>query len=290
MKNGVIVLLCALLSVYSISLQAETIKGNGKIVTKQIDVSDFYEIALSVPAVVNFTQGDEYSCSITTDENILPFIGFKGANGTLRIRQLPSKDGKPLLSFSIGEKEINLPQYKFPTLEFTSLVINISAPRLEAVRVSGSGTFNMVDDFFDAKLDVSVNGSGQFNAVKQVKVSKVDVSVMGSGSVKLADVKVREAEVSLSGSGNVLLNGTYTDLDLKMGGSGDIKTYGDALRAKAKIAGSGSIFMGKIAQTIKYDIAGSGSIYYSGTPELSGLVAGSGSIQQKESTPYISED
>lgn len=272
------------------AIQAETIKGNGKIVTKQIDVQEFYEITLAVPAVVNFTQSDEYSCSITTDENIVSFIGFKVANGTLRIRQLPSKDGKPLLSFSIGEKEINLPQYKYPTLNFTTMVINISAPRLEDVNVSGAGTFNMVSDFFDAKLDVDVNGSGQFVAEKTIKVSKVDVSIAGSGSAKLTDVSVREAEVSLSGSGNVILNGSYTDLDLKMLGSGDIRTYGDALRAKAKIAGSGRIFMGKIAQTIKYDIAGSGNIYYDGSPELSGLVAGSGTIQQKESTPYVPEN
>ncbi len=282
MKKLVIVLISVLLSMPFMSLRAETIKGNGKIVTKEIDVMDFNIISLSVPAKVNFTQSDQYSCSITIDENLLSFIGFKVVSDELRIKQLPSKDGKPLLSFSIGEKDVTLPNYQYPTLQFTKFEINISAPRLENVKLSGSGQFNFENEFSDYKLNVSVNGSGRIKAENVVKISKFDVNVTGSGSVDFLQMSTNELNVLVSGSGSTTVKGSsFVDMDLTMLGSGNIKIDGDAKTAKTKIAGSGDIYMGNISNSIKYDIAGSGHVYYSGDAETKGFIVGSGTIQKK---------
>ena len=265
----------------SVNLHAETIKGNGNIVTKEIDVRDFDEITLSVPATINFTQSEQYSCSITIDENLLKFISIKTIGDDLRIRQLPSKDGKPILSLSFGEKEVSLPNYQYATLQFTKFEINISAPSLEDVKVNGSGIFNFVNDFSDHKLDADVNGTGQINAEKGLKIDELDVELSGSGSINFAQLTVEEVEVTVSGTGNSILNGAFGELDLSLMGSGNIKVSGNTRNAKAKIAGSGNIHLGNVSGSIKYDIAGSGNIYYSGDAEIRGLVAGSGMIQKK---------
>jgi hypothetical protein len=283
MRKLVFYLSCILLICTGIgTLNAETIEGNGKIVTKQIDVFDFDEITLLMPATVIFTQSDEYSCTVTIDENLLQFVSVKTIGDDLHIRQLPSKNGKPLLSFSIGDKDVNIPHYQYATLQFTKFEINISAPRLEDVIVTGSGFFTLANDFADQKLNVNINGSGKFMAEQQVKVKELDVSIAGTGSAAITQLLVDEAEVTISGSGSVELNGIYNEVDLKINGSGEITAYGEAPRANAKIAGSGNIYLGKIAQNLKYDIAGTGNIYYSGTPELFGFAVGSGKIFYKE--------
>ena len=263
------------------NLKAETIKGNGKIVTKEIDVRDFDEITLSMPATVNFTQSEQYSCSITMDENLVQFVSVKTVGDDLRIRQLPSKDGKPILSFSFGEKEVTWPNYQYATLQFTKFVINISAPHLEDVKVNGSGTFNFSTEFSNVKLDADVNGSGQINAEKGLRVDELDVELNGSGSVNFAQLTAKEVEVTASGSGNTTLNGALGELDLTMMGSGNIKVSGNSKNAKAKVAGTGNIHLGNVSGLIKYEIAGSGNIYYSGDAEIRGFTAGSGIIRKK---------
>ena len=234
-----------------------------------------------MPATVHFTQSDQYSCSVTIDENLVQFIGIKVIGDDLSIKQVPSKDGKPLLSFSLGEKEVAVPKYQYPTLQFTKFEINISAPRLEDVRVNGFGIFIFMNDFSDHKLDADVNGSGQITAEKGLRVDELDIELSGSGSVNFAQLTVGEVEVTVSGSGNSTLNGAFGELDLSLMGPGNIKVSGNTKNAKAKIAGSGDIYLGNVSGLIKYDIAGSGNIYYSGDAEIRGFTAGSGIIRKK---------
>ncbi|MBO4654365.1 MAG: DUF2807 domain-containing protein [Bacteroidales bacterium] len=282
MKQMSFLLLSVIFSLVGIcNLKAETIKGNGNIVTKEIEVRDFDEITLSVPATVNFTQSEQYSCSITIDENLVQFISVKTVGDDLRIRQLPSKDGKPILSFSFGEKEVSWPNYQYATLQFTKFEINISAPRLEDVAVNGSGMFIFSTEFSNVKLDADVNGSGQVSAEKALRVDELDIELSGSGSVNFAQLTAEDVEVTVSGSGNSVLNGSFGELDLTLMGSGNIKVSGNSQSAKTKIAGSGDIYLGNVSRLIRYEIAGSGNIYYSGDAEIRGFTAGSGIIRKK---------
>lgn len=282
MKQMSFLLLSVIFSLVGIcNLNAETIKGNGNIVTKEFDVRDFDEITLSVPATVHFTQSEQYSCSITIDENLMQFVSVKTVGDDLRIRQLPSKDGKPILSFSFGEKEVTWPNYQYATLQFTKFEINISAPHLEDIKVNGSGTFVFSTEFSNVKLDADVNGSGQIIAEKGLRVDELDVELNGSGSVDFAQLTAEDVEVTASGSGNTTLNGALGELDLTLMGSGNIKVSGNSQSAKTKIAGSGNIYLGNVSRLIRYEIAGSGNIYYSGDAEARGYIAGSGTVQKR---------
>lgn len=279
--NTLSLTLFLLLLVGSVNLYAETIKGNGNIVTKEFDVKDFDEITLSMPATVHFTQSEQFSCSIAIDENLVQFVGIKVIGDDLSIMQVPSKDGKPLLSVSFGEKELSVPKYQYPTLQFTKFEIYVSAPRLEDVRVNGSGIFAFENEFSAYKLNADVNGSGQIRSEKVLKLGGLDVEIAGSGSVAFAQVSADEAEVSISGSGSTTIEGSFVEVDLKMLGSGNITLNGDMQTAKTKIAGSGNIHLGNVSRLVKYDVAGSGNVYYSGDAEVRGYIAGSGTVQKK---------
>ena len=45
----------------------ETIKGNGNVVTRNYEVTDFNEISAALPATINFTVGDAYTCTVRVD-------------------------------------------------------------------------------------------------------------------------------------------------------------------------------------------------------------------------------
>ena len=51
------------------SLGGETVKGNGNIVTRNCDVSVFEGLSLLLPATVNFTISEDYTCTFRVDEN-----------------------------------------------------------------------------------------------------------------------------------------------------------------------------------------------------------------------------
>jgi hypothetical protein len=91
---------------------AETVvEGNGNVVTRDFDVTAFDEINLVLPATVNYTVADDYSCRVTLDENLFECydIRMKGDRFSLK------KDNE--------FNEINVKPTKF--------VIEISAPVIE---------------------------------------------------------------------------------------------------------------------------------------------------------------
>ena len=88
------------------NLNAETIKGNGKIVTKEFDVRDFDEITLSMPATVKFTQSEQYSCSITIDDNLVQFVSIKTIGDDLSIKQVFGRQGHVAAEVSISNTAI----------------------------------------------------------------------------------------------------------------------------------------------------------------------------------------
>ena len=81
-------ILCMALVSCTINVDGETfggesIKGNGNIMTRTYEVSAFDEISVSLPATVNFTKADDYSCVVRVDENLFEYLDIKVKNGEL---------------------------------------------------------------------------------------------------------------------------------------------------------------------------------------------------------------
>ena len=218
----------------------ETIKGNGNIVTRNYDVTAFNEISASLPATVNFTVSDSYTCTINVDENLLDYIEIKVRDGELQL-------GRPK-----EHKNVNLKATKF--------VVDITAPGLDEVSLAGSGVLNFLSPLNEKKLEVSLAGSGNVVFKEDANIDHLELSVAGSGDIYIEKGSIREFEADIAGSGKIVSHAEVQDMDADVAGSGDIT---------AKVNGK-----------LDYFVAGSGDIKYYGNAQVSGKIAGSGSVKQ----------
>ncbi len=104
------------------TLGGKTVEGDGNIVTRTYDVTAFNEISTSLPAMVNFTIADSYSCTVSVDENLFDYLDIK------------VKDDELLLGKQKEDKSTRL--------KATQFVIEVTAPSLEIINLAGSGTLN----------------------------------------------------------------------------------------------------------------------------------------------------
>jgi hypothetical protein len=111
-----------------------------------------------------------------------------------------------------------------------------TAPRIEAVRIDGSGRIEL-RDLRGPRLATAIYGSGEVRADGQV--DRLRSRVDGSGSLDLTSLRADDAAVAISGSGWADLGATR-HLDAAIDGSGAV-TYGGDPTISERISGSGRI-------------------------------------------------
>lgn len=239
-------------------LGGKTIKGNGNIVTQNCLVGAFNELSIALPAKVNFTVSDNYTCAIRVDENIMEYLDIKVKNEDLMMKRIDRL------------KNINL--------QPTEFVIEVTAPSLEEISLSGSGTLNVLSPLEGKELEVNVAGSGDIIFERSINYPKIELSVAGSGDLVCTELIADELEATLAGSGDVkVTSGTVREAEANVAGSGDIVLTCTIEKLDADIAGSGNI-KARVNGRLEYTIFGSGNISYYGNPVLKGNNLGHSSI------------
>lgn len=207
---------------------------------KVINLESFTEVALSTAGTVYITMGDEYRVEIDGDEDALEDADIYVRGNTLVI------DSDDDWSW-------------FGSNSSDDLVVNITAKKIDGLKVSGSGKLIVKNTLNTEELYLAVSGSGKMEL----------------------DAKTKETEVGISGSGRIYLKGSGEKISVKISGSGRIKAEDfNVKECKASISGSGSC---EIAVEDKIDarISGSGSIYYKGSPEhVNTSASGSGKVRK----------
>lgn len=267
MKRNILIIAIAILGVSlmscTISLDGEslggkTIEGNGDIVTRTYDVTAFNEISTSLPATVNFTIADSYSCTVSVDENLFDYLDIK------------VKDNELLMGKCKEEKNKGLKATKF--------VIEVKAPSLEAINLAGSGTFNANSPLEAEKFEANVAGSGDIVFHKTVTTQKVELNVAGSGDLACDELVADKLDCNIAGSGDLkVVSGQVREAEAGVAGSGDIVLTCDIDNLDANIAGSGDI-KARVSGKLNYAIIGSGDIGYYGNPVVEGDKAGRGGV------------
>lgn len=144
-------------------------------------------------------------------------------------------------------------------LKDNPIEVTIGESRLNAVRVSGSGSF-----------------TGDLDAKRSL-----DLTIAGSGDIT-AKAEVERLKVRVSGSGDITCDGSADEVDVRVEGSGDVDLRSmEANRASAFVSGSGDIDL-YVKESLEAGISGSGDITYSGNPEhVDQSVSGSGDIRSR---------
>ena len=240
------------------SFGGKTVKGDGNIVTKTYDVSAFDEISIALPATVNFTVSDDYTCNVRVDENIMACLDIRVKDNDLQLGKLK--------------------EHKNTRLKATEFVIEVTAPSLNDISLAGSGTLNVLSPLEGKGLEADLAGSGDIVFHQTLTVQEIDLSVAGSGNLTCNELIADKLEVDIAGSGDLkVLSGSVREVESSVAGSGDIVLTCDIENLDADIAGSGDI-KARVSGKLEYSIIGSGDIGYYGNPVVEGDKAGSGKV------------
>lgn len=216
----------------------EAVKGTGRTVDENRNLAKFTGVDLKMDATIKFVKDTNYFCIVSAQENVLDVLETEVRAGTLKVGV---------------ETGVWLRRH-------SPITIEVHAPSIENIEISGSGNFNSDAELSANTLDLRISGSGKMQ-VKSVKASKLNVEISGSGSVNVNEGNADDVYISVSGSGKieareVLMN--YCDVN---------------------ISGSGSAYV-NVLKKLYASISGSGSVYYKGSPVVETHVSGSGKIRQ----------
>ena len=245
MKRTMLSLVCLIwMAAMCGTLRAETIKGNGKVITKEYQFSDFDEISFSGSAEFTYEQSEAApSVTVTIDENLLEYIEVKVKDKELKV--YPKKEGMLKSSYQLR-----------PTV----FKIRANSRQLEEVNSSGSG--NCV-----------------FNGPLNSK--EIELNLAGSPSITINALQADELEGNVAGSANLILKGKVREAKYNIAGSGNVKA-GDCESEKVEgnIAGSGNLET-YATRELNGSIVGSGDIYYKGDPKVKSSCLGSGKVKKR---------
>ncbi len=219
----------------------EQITGSGVARTETRNVTGFHSVVLGVGANVEVRQGDSEGLSITGDDNIVPLVETLVENGTLRIRWKGNAD--------ISAK-------------YRSLAIVVSAKRIDALTVGGSGRIHAA----------------------RLKSPGLRATIGGSGEIALDALDTDTVHFTIGGSGRVTAAGRADVLEVAVAGSGELSAAKlESRRANIAVQGSAQADVWA-KETLNATIAGSGAVNYRGSPQVHRTVVGSGTVRQARET------
>jgi len=222
---------------------AKEIKGNGKMETKSISISNFSIIEIETSVEINYSQEkNKGSLEFTVDENLFEYYNIHTNNGVLYIEL---------------KKEY---RNKFH-LKPTKTMITLSSEHLYKIDIAGGCKINFCTPYISKELKVDIAGSGNIVANKfPVKIEELKIDIAGSGNVYLLGA-VQKAAIDIAGSGDVYaLECKIANLSVDIAGSGNVEAH--------------------VTDKLNADIAGSGNVKFKGEPVVTTDIAGSGKVKK----------
>lgn len=221
----------------SCDLMAKSVRGDGNVITRDMEVEFFHAVSLSLPATVKYSESDSFSCSVQVDSNLMEHLDIR------------VDDGRLILA---AKQKVNLRP--------TRLIIEIGAPTLDRVHLAGSGSLQVGTDFSSPVLDLDIAGSGRMVFSGASAIRDLDISIAGSGDLCFKDLTSDSVDVSVAGSGDLRVEEGYIKgMNISVAGSGAVKTLCRMDTMTYSIAGSGLIqYVGDV--DVSGRTAGSGKI------------------------------
>lgn len=195
----------------------------GPITTQSFALTGFTGVEVAGPDDVTIRQGDSFS------------IVARGRQETLDRLEI-KLDGSRL---SIGRKRDGI---RFSSRDEDDLDIAITMPKLDKVRLTGSGSIE-ADSVDGDTVEAVVTGSGDLKVAKLAGKS-AEITVSGSGDIEIGGGRIGSGEFSVTGSGDIDADGLVAGtLDVSITGSGNVDAQATG-KADISILGSGDVKLG----------------------------------------------
>ncbi|HWV60772.1 MAG TPA: head GIN domain-containing protein [Sphingopyxis sp.] len=192
----------------------------GPITTQSFDLTGFTGVEVTGPDDVTVRRGDSFS------------IVARGRQETLDRLEIKI-DGSQL---SIGRKRDG---FSFSNRDDDDLDIAVTMPRLDKLRLTGSGSID-ADSVDGDAVEAAVTGSGDLKIAK-LTGKDAEIEVSGSGDIEIGGGNIASGDISVTGSGDVDAEALVArDLDISITGSGNVETQATG-KAGIRILGSGDV-------------------------------------------------
>lgn len=192
----------------------------GPVTSQSFALTGFTGVEVAGPDDVTIRQGDTFS------------VTAKGPQAELAELEI-ERDGSTL---SIGRKREG---FSFSRRNHNGVEIAITMPRLDTVRLTGSGSID-ADKVEGDAVKAVLTGSGDLKIAK-FSGPKAELTVSGSGDIEIAGGAIKTGDISVTGSGDVDAGGLVAEtLDISITGSGNVDAQATAA-ADIGILGSGDV-------------------------------------------------
>lgn len=267
--------LLALIVLCVASVQARKEKGNGRLVTKSISVSDytavkggnyisgnggswfswFSEGSHSSP-VFKYEQGKRASLEVTIDENLFPLLDIRVKDGWLLI----GTDGT----------------YIQPTkLEFHGV-----SRDLQAIEISHGMDFVLVGPLSGSELNVSASGGSDVEMKHRVRMTTCEVYASGGSDVDFDDLECVNFKSECSGGSDMSIKGKADKAQVRASGGSDFSGYGFRVKDLACRASGGSDCQVYAEDKLDASASGGSDIYYKGPADVTSSESGGSDVSK----------
>lgn len=239
MKKSILLFALAAFFTNSIINAQNKIQGNGKVVTQTRSTGDYDGIKIAGSFDVDLVSGKEGKITIKGEENLLAVIKVEVEDNSLKIYV----ERGTQIRTSSGKIQVTVPFEKISELSLSGSGDIQSKDVIKndnlAVKLSGSGNFNLPVD--TNSLELQVSGSGNIHL--KGTADKLTTKLSGSGDIDASSLKSKIVEANVSGSGNSKVT-CAESITARVAGSGNIKYIGNPEKRDVKVSGSGTITKG----------------------------------------------
>ncbi|WDF65795.1 head GIN domain-containing protein [Flavobacterium sp. KACC 22763] len=239
MKKSILLFALAAFFTNSIVSAQNKVQGNGKVVTETRSTGDYDGIKIAGSFDVDLVSGKEGKITLKGEENLLAVIKVEVEDNSLKIYV---EKGTQIRT-SAGKIQVTVPFEKISELSLAGSGDIKSKDVIKndnlAVKLSGSGNFNLPVD--TNNLELHVSGSGNINL--KGTADKLTTKLSGSGDIDASSLKSKVVEANVSGSGNSKVT-CAESITARVAGSGNIKYIGNPEKRDVKVSGSGTITKG----------------------------------------------
>jgi hypothetical protein len=172
------------------------IHGNGKIVSQERSVNDFYGVTLDGVGNVNIHYSEDHKVIVTTDSNMQDIIVIKSNENILYINKKNNNGFNP-----------------------TELKIDVYMPEIKNIYLNGVGNIK-IGSGKTSDFEINLSGVGNIE-VQNYEAENVNIIHSGTGDIKIWVTKSLTG--IFSGVGNILYKGDPVINNINKTGIGNIK-------------------------------------------------------------------
>jgi len=218
-----------------INFRGLAVKGSGKIISKEFDVSDFDSVNFSGIGKIEIDQGKEEKLFVEAEENIIDKLDIKVRSQTLYIGMkkgylsiIPTKD----IIFKLTVRDI-----KDINLSGAGSITGSKDIKIETLDIDSSGLGNIELKINGESVKAMISGAGRIDLEGEVKTQEIQIS--GLGSYNAENMSSDDCRIIISGAGNAKVN-VVQSLEINISGLGSVE-YSGSSSVSQSVSGGGNV-------------------------------------------------